>query len=362
MIRQSKNFQFSESLLKWYDLEGRHNLPWQKNSSPYRVWISEIMLQQTQVTTVIPYYLKFMQHFPTLKSLAAAPLDDVLRLWSGLGYYARARNLHKTAQIIFQHHAGRFPKDLESLCELPGIGRSTAGAILSLGMQIRAPILDGNVKRVLMRYYAVEGYSTSSATLKNLWNLTEQLTPHHRVANYNQAIMDLGATLCTRSNPICKTCPLQTGCQAFQLKRVTDFPQPKPSKPNPQKKIQILIIKNKNGEILLEKRPTTGIWGGLWSLPECNFNENPIKWCEKHLNCKVSIAQRLPKIHHQFTHFKLEMTPILLIFNENTKKVMESSPIIWYKMVDTIPGGIAAPIKKLLDGLAARERGRLVRI
>ena len=253
--------QFASIVLQWYDQFGRHNLPWQLKPTPYRVWISEIMLQQTQVTTVIPYYQKFLKSFPSLKSLAIAHEDNVLSHWSGLGYYARARNLHKTAKIIVEKYQGKFPQDIEEISSLPGIGRSTAGAILSFGMDTRAAILDANVKRVLSRFHAIEGLATQSTTIKELWRIAELYTPSARVNHYNQAMMDLGATICIRNKPSCHKCPLMQDCKAHALGREKDFPFKKIKKDKPLKKTRLLIIKNENNEILLEKRPPVGIWG-----------------------------------------------------------------------------------------------------
>ena len=215
-------------MIAWFAQHGRKDLPWQQDPTPYRVWVSEIMLQQTQVRTVIPYYQRFMQAFPDLRALAAAPLDQVLHHWSGLGYYARARNLHRAAQRIRDDHAGRFPEDIEVVMRLPGIGRSTAGAVLSLACGQRHAILDGNVKRVLARFHAVEGWPGKTAVLEQLWALAEAATPQRDVAAYNQAMMDLGATLCRRGTPECPSCPLQSDCRACKLGRQSEFPAPRP--------------------------------------------------------------------------------------------------------------------------------------
>ncbi len=252
---------FQQNILTWFDQHGRKDLPWQKDISPYRVWLSEIMLQQTQVTTVIPYFNAFIEKFPDINTLANAPLDEVLHLWSGLGYYARARNLHKTAQLIAE--LGYFPDSLEALNKLPGIGLSTAGAILSIAFNKSHPILDGNVKRVLTRFKAVSGWSGDSGVNKQLWAISAQLTPKQRVADYTQAIMDLGATLCTRNKPKCDACPIKSFCIAKLTDTVALFPAPKPTKFIPTKKLTLLLLRNIDHSILLEKRPPTGIWGGL---------------------------------------------------------------------------------------------------
>lgn len=342
---------FAPALLAWHDLHGRHDLPWQKNRTPYRVWVSEIMLQQTQVATVIGYYQKFMKSFPSVKTLALADQDQVLNHWSGLGYYARARNLHQTAQIVHTKYSGQFPTVVDQLCELPGIGRSTAGAILSLASEIRAPILDGNVRRVLARYCVVEGDLTKAPQMNKLWELAEHYTPLERVADYNQAMMDLGATLCTRSNPQCKICPLAKNCQACLTQRQTEFPQPKLTKQSPIKQVQLLLIRNSKGEFYLKKRPPVGIWGGLWSFPEIDKNDDISDWCENNLKLSVHKVKEMNVISHQFSHFRLEMTPILLNIHKRIPAVMESSGNIWYKLSEELPGGIAAPIAKLLKKL-----------
>ena len=266
------NNTFTKNLLQWFAQHGRHDLPWQSNPTPYRVWVSEIMLQQTQVSTVIDYYQRFMNTFSSIKSLSEAPSDEVLKLWSGLGYYARARNLHRCAQIICNEYGGEFPNTIAELVKLPGIGRSTAGAILSFSMQTRAPILDGNVKRVLTRYCAIEGLPGDQAVAAGLWDIAEQFTPADHYAQYNQAIMDLGATICTRHRPSCLLCPVNTDCQAYGQSRTHEFPQTaKTKKSRPKKSTQMLMIQNPDGRFWLEKRPPTGIWGGLWSFPQCEM-------------------------------------------------------------------------------------------
>ncbi len=247
--------KFTENLLTWFQVYGRHDLPWQQNSTPYRVWVSEIMLQQTQVSTVIDYYQRFIKQFSSIELLSNASQDQVLSLWSGLGYYARARNLHQSAQIICSQYQGHFPQTIAELTQLPGIGRSTAGAILSFSMNVRAPILDGNVKRVLTRFQAIEGETSDKQIAEQLWNLAEQYTPQNNYAQYNQAIMDLGATVCTRHKPACERCPVMTDCQAYAQARTHEFPySKKASKTRPKKSTQMLIIKNSNGNVLLEKR------------------------------------------------------------------------------------------------------------
>lgn len=338
---------FANTILKWFEQFGRHDLPWQIKPTPYRVWVSEIMLQQTQVSTVIDYYQKFMKRFPTVKALAIAGEDEVLSYWSGLGYYARARNLHKTAKIINQQYSGHFPKEVDNLIALPGIGRSTAGAILSLGMQLHAPILDGNVKRVLSRFHAIEEPLAQTAVINQLWDIAAKYTPHQNVHKYNQAMMDLGATICTRSKPNCTHCPVIKGCQAFALGLQQKLPIKSVNKTRPKKVIRMLILKNSANEILLEKRPPTGIWGGLWSFPECSIKETLSQWCKRHFDAEILTKKSLPAITHQFSHFELQIKPVLLMVNTHPS-VMESSSQVWYKLTKRLPGGIPAPVSQLL--------------
>ncbi len=342
-------FRFSVRLLNWFDRHGRKNLPWQKKINPYRVWVSEIMLQQTQVATVIPYYQTFMGQFPTLKSLAAAEQDDVLYLWSGLGYYSRARNLHKTAQIIRDQYSGRFPKSLQQMIELPGIGRSTAGAILSIACDQRQPILDGNVKRVLARFHAIEGWTGSRDVQEMLWQLAEQYTPARRVADYTQAIMDLGATLCTRRKPDCAACPMQTACQAYALNKVSAIPTPKPKKTIPTRKSRFLILHNQRGEVLLEKRPPAGIWGGLWSLPECNHDVEIEQHCRENYGLEIGQVETLPEARHSFSHFHLQIQPLRIAVSKISDRVMETGERVWYNSASDDQRGLAAPVMRLLQ-------------
>lgn len=337
---------FSHQLLSWYEKYGRHNLPWQKNPTAYRVWISEIMLQQTQVVTVIPYFQRFMQRFPTIKSLAIANEDEVLSHWSGLGYYARARNIHKTAKILHEHHHGRFPKTVGALSELPGIGRSTAGAIIGFSEKIKAVILDGNVKRVLSRYFAIKEPINQISTVQKMWMIADKLTPEKNAHHYNQAIMDLGATLCTRSKPRCDDCPFITSCQAHQKNEVTLYPVKTPKKLRPTKNIRFLIIENNQREILLLKRPSKGIWGGLWSFPECDVALHYADFEIVNLPLKLQYIDELEKITHQFTHFTLEIFPLCLRAKKSPK--LESEKMIWYKLSTPLPGGVAAPVTHIL--------------
>ncbi len=342
---------FRKKVLAWFAHSGRRDLPWQTNTTPYRVWVSEIMLQQTQVSTVIPYFLRFIKTFPGVTALAEANLNEVLEHWSGLGYYARARNMHKAAQVIKNEYAGRFPNSVEQLSELPGIGRSTAGAILSLSRNIATPILDGNVKRVLARCEAVEGAVNTPAVVNTLWQLSTELTPPEHAAEFNQAMMDLGATVCTRTKPKCPCCPLAAECKAHHLGRETEYPQSKKSLARPRRSAIWLLLRDPKRGLLLQQRPPVGIWGGLWSPPECLSNEDPLSWCQQNLDCTIIASQQQPKIKHVFSHFELEIQPVLLDVKLNARHLRENSSQAWIKQGAKLPGGIAAPLKKLLTQL-----------
>ncbi|GIZ12476.1 A/G-specific adenine glycosylase [Pseudomonas sp. NCCP-436] len=342
--------QFNSAVLAWYDQHGRKDLPWQQNITPYRVWVSEIMLQQTQVSTVLGYFDRFMATLPSVKDLAAAPEDEVLHLWTGLGYYTRARNLQKTAQIIMREHGGEFPRSVEALSELPGIGRSTAGAIASLSMGLRAPILDGNVKRVLARYAAQEGYPGEPKVARQLWELAERLTPHDRVGHYTQAMMDLGATLCTRSKPSCLLCPVRSGCQAHLQGRETSYPMPKPRKALPQRRTLMPLLVNASGEILLYRRPASGLWGGLWSLPELDSLDR-LSELGHQQQLQLGRPRALPRLVHTFSHFQLSIEPWLIPASEQPQRVAEAD-WLWYNLATPPRLGLAAPVKKLLKRAA----------
>lgn len=348
---------FSHRLLRWFDSHGRKDLPWQQQPTPYRVWVSEIMLQQTQVQTVIPYYRRFMQRFPTLQALAVASLDEVLHHWSGLGYYARARNLHKASQQIRDEFNGCLPERVEDLVQLPGIGRSTAGAILSLACGQRHAILDGNVKRVLARYHALEGWPGKTTILKQLWSLSEAVTPTRRVAEYNQAIMDLGATVCVRGRPACDTCPLHTGCEARQQGRQQMLPSPRPRRDLPIRAVQMLLLVNPDQEVFLEKRPATGIWGGLWSFPEFADHKALQSWCDQSNIRPASEAEIWPVVRHSFSHFHLDITPCCIKLPNPVGSVMEAGQGVWYNSLNSGALGLAAPVQRLLTRLQQSNRG-----
>ncbi len=338
--------EFQQTILFWFDQYGRKNLPWQQNMTPYRIWLSETMLQQTQVTTVIPYFNAFIEKFPDIESLANAPVDEVLQRWSGLGYYARARNLHKTAQLIVER--GCFPDTLDELIALPGIGLSTAGAILSIAFKKSYPILDGNVKRLLARFKAVYGWSGNSQVNKELWSISAYLTPVERVADYTQAMMDLGALICTRSKPACETCPLKGHCLARITDSVLLLPTPKPRKTLPVKQLTFLLLTDNSGQILLEKRPPTGIWGGLWSLPEFDCIEAARNWCLIK-NMAIVDQMTLATKRHTFSHYHLDYTPLLIETDNPINIVMEANQTVWYKAEQIDELGLAAPIKLLLQ-------------
>jgi A/G-specific adenine glycosylase len=344
---------FSSALLAWFDQYGRKHLPWQQGRTPYSVWISEIMLQQTQVNTVIPYYYKFMLRFPTVQDLAAAPEDTVLHHWTGLGYYARARNLHKTAQLISTAHGGVFPSTVDALSELPGIGRSTAGAILSLGSGKRAVILDGNVKRVLTRVFCISGWPDQPKVQEKLWRIADDCTPQERCSDYTQAIMDLGATLCSRTRPACGLCPLNHLCQAYASNRIDEFPERKARKELPVKATYMLIFHDQEqSRVLLEKRPPQGIWGGLWSFPESDDISAFDASLSGQLLTDSNDLQRWSPLRHTFSHYHLDITPVLIPLDKRHISVMENERWHWYDLRRPDEVGLAAPVKKLLEKLS----------
>lgn len=339
---------FAPAVVAWYQKHGRKDLPWQHDVNPYRVWVSEIMLQQTQVTTVLDYFARFMQALPDVQALAAAPLDEVLHLWTGLGYYTRARNLHKTAQYICTNYHGEFPRSAEILATLPGIGPSTAGAIASLSMGLRAPILDGNVKRVLARYSALKSYPGNSQASKQLWQLAERLTPQQDVAQYTQAMMDLGATLCTRKQPACSRCPVQKGCLAYQTEQQHLLPIARPRKVMPEKRISMPLLIDPSGSVLLYQRPATGLWGGLWSLPELDNIAQLDSLLQQH-QLTLEQQQLLTGLRHTFSHFHLEIEPWLVHVKRSTASVIAENNWLWYNPYNPLRLGLAAPIKELIE-------------
>lgn len=385
---------FADAVIDWHAAHGRHDLPWQSDPSPYRVWVSEIMLQQTRVGTVIPYFQRFMARFPDIESLARAEIDQVLHLWTGLGYYARARNLHKAARTIMREHGGRLPPTVEELERLSGIGRSTAGAIVCLGHGRPAPILDGNVKRVLARCFAVEGYPGTSKTGAELWALAERLLPENtaenqpggqssgergRAAAYTQGMMDLGATLCARANPDCPRCPLRRRCLARQRGEIDRHPGKRAAKALPVRSVAMFILQNGDGRVLLEKRPPHGVWGSLYSLPQVDLPQSqsrakmsasPASGAARSVGKSEALplppppAQtmglryrdeppvELPGIKHSFTHFQLDIVPVLYRVDSADTAVAESGRWLWYAIDNPAEVGLAAPIRKLLASLA----------
>jgi len=335
-------------LLPWWDVHGRKDLPWQQNPTPYRVWVSEVMLQQTQVSTVVGYYDRFMTAFPDVATLAAADDDAVMHLWTGLGYYSRARNLHKAARKVVAEFGGDFPDTREGLESLPGIGRSTAGAILSLAMGKRAPILDGNAKRVLARVHGVEGWPGSTAVLKTLWEVAEDETPHERVAHYTQATMDLGAGLCSRRNPQCEDCPLVKQCVACAKGLQHEIPGSKPKKAKPQKETVLAMLVNERS-VLLEKRPASGIWGGLYSFPELSSVDEVSGWCERATGFVPDNQQLWDTVKHSFSHYDLQMQPVRVDATRINAQIMDDDRWLWYNTAAPAEVGLAAPVKKLLQ-------------
>ena len=340
---------FATRLLAWFDANGRHDLPWQHPRTPYRVWLSEVMLQQTQVRVVVQYFERFVAALPDMRALADAPIDDVFALWSGLGYYARARNLHAAAKLCVERHGGELPRDFDALVALPGIGRSTAGAILSQAWGERFAILDGNVKRVLCRMHGIEGWPGTPAVEKRLWEIAQALLPEARLADYTQAQMDFGATLCTRAEPACVLCPLQDDCIALASGRVAELPTPKPGKPLPERKAIVL---------LLQRRPQTGVWAGLWSLPEAEDHAAARSWFEAHVAGDYDAANALAPIDHGFTHYRFAMQPLEWRevalrdgVRDNGDPVSGTGQALRWTAREELPAfGIPAPVRKLIEG------------
>lgn len=323
---------FADAIIAWQKLHGRHDLPWQNTTDPYAIWVSEIMLQQTQVAAVIGYYAKFMTRFPNIHALSSASQEEVLQHWSGLGYYSRARNLHNAAQKIVDEFNRKFPQDFDDILSLPGIGRSTAAAISTFAFNQPQPILDGNVKRVFARHFLVEGWPSAPKIEQQMWQIALRENPSENAIAYTQGLMDLGATLCTRSKPRCSECPVNTSCQAYAQNMTHKLPTPKPRKILPEKNTTMLVIMD-GDEVMLEKRPPSGIWGGLWSFPETESAE----------------GQALPKLTHTFTHFKLHIQPLLIRANKRQKT--QELRTIWLNLDDAIAAAIPTPVRKILLNL-----------
>jgi A/G-specific adenine glycosylase len=345
---------FSAAVIAWQKQHGRHALPWQNTRDAYRIWLSEIMLQQTQVTAVIPYYQKFLQSFPTVESLASAPSEAVMAHWAGLGYYTRARNLHRCAQRVAAEYGGRFPDDPELLADLPGIGRSTAAAIAAFAYGKRAAILDGNVKRVFARVFGVEGFPGAKAVEDQLWRRAVALLPQQDMESYTQGLMDLGATLCARGRPACERCPLSSRCVALATGRTAELPVRKPKKTVPEKETIMLVV-SEGDHVLLQQRPDSGIWGGLLSLPELPLSRSGAEFeaaLEDAMQSfgEIAACRKLQPFSHVFTHFKLHVSPFQVVLQRRLLQVAESV-YVWYPVAQLVDAPLPAPVKKLLLGV-----------
>jgi len=348
---------FAARLIRWHKHHGRHDLPWQNTADPYRVWLSEIMLQQTQVATVMPYYRRFLERFPQLADLAAAPVAEVMALWSGLGYYARARNLHACAKIVMNQHGGRFPRDPALIAQLPGIGRSTANSIATICFRARAPIMDGNVKRVLCRSLGIEGFPGSGTVEKLLWTRAAELMPARAAVSYNQAQMDLGATVCTRGKPRCEACPLEDICVARASGRTAELPAAKPRRTIPQREATLLVLRD-GDRVLLETRPPAGIWGGLLSLPELPEGADAREWTEGRFACRVIAVSPAPTLDHAFSHFRLRIAPLLLKVKPGLAAMEPTWQ--WLDLAATAEAALPAPIRRILDEVQASGKRPLL--
>ena len=341
--------RFATRLSAWQKAHGRHDLPWQRTRDPYRIWLSEIMLQQTQVARVIPYYERFLDAFPDVRVLAAAPEDRVLEHWSGLGYYRRAHHLQAAAKAIVAAHAGAFPRDVETLATLPGIGRTTAAAIAVFAFGARAAILDGNVKRVLARHRGIAGFPGTAKVEAELWRVSLSLLPESGVETYTQALMDLGATVCTRTVPRCDACPVARDCTARVEGRIAELPSRRPKKALPQRALRVLVIE-RAGTILFEKRPAVGIWGGLWSLPEVPVDVDVVAHCRTRFAARIAAGEELTPIDHAFTHYRLTILPQRVAVQSWPHRA-ESPKHVWLTREDALAAALPAPIRKLLRGL-----------
>ncbi|APD11465.1 A/G-specific adenine glycosylase [Pandoraea vervacti] len=372
---------FAERLIAWQAEHGRHDLPWQNTRDAYRIWLSEIMLQQTQVATVIPYYGRFLERFPDVAALASAPQDDVMALWSGLGYYSRARNLHRCAQVVVAEHGGRFPADPETLATLPGIGRSTAAAIAAFAYDAHAAILDGNVKRVLARVFGIEGFPGTPKIEREMWTLAESLLPQRDLPAYTQGMMDLGATLCGRGKPRCGECPFDSDCVAHATGRERTLPTSKPKKAQPERYVDVLVIRA-GDRVLFERRPDSGIWGGLWSLPELTPPTDTREADDASLRARLTghataLGARLGPVQslvplqgltHVFTHFKLHLRPWLVTLSANGESTASTASTAlgdasraWLDGAGVVAAGLPSPIRKIADALSLRasDQGQL---
>jgi A/G-specific adenine glycosylase len=342
---------FARAIVRWQRRHGRHDLPWQGTRDPYAIWLAEVMLQQTQVAAVVPYYLRFRRRFPDIASLAAAGEDEVLRLWSGLGYYSRARNLQRAAELIVERHDGEFPRALAEIEALPGIGRSTAAAIAGFAFGARAAILDGNVKRVLARHFVVEGFPGAPAVERKLWQRAESLVPARENAAYIQGLMDLGATLCTVRNPQCGRCPVRGTCGAYAANRVAELPAPRPRRRVPTRRTTMLVLRY-GGEVLLEKRPPLGVWGGLWSFPEVRHGDDPVAAATRRYGCELATITRLGHLRHGFTHFTLEIQPLFASVRRLRPRAAQPG-VVWLPIEEALGAAVPVPVRKLLRALRA---------
>ncbi len=340
---------FATRLVAWQRTHGRHDLPWQRTRDAYRIWLAEVMLQQTQVATVVPYYLRFLAAFPHVRALAAAPLDRVLEHWSGLGYYRRAHHLYASARALVDRHGGDFPRDPASIATLPGIGRSTAAAIAAFAFGARTAILDGNVKRVLARHRGIEGFPGTAKVAATMWAVAESLLPKRGIEAYTQALMDLGATVCTRAAPRCGECPVARDCVALRDGRVAELPSPRPKRALPQRAVRVLLVE-RAGAILLEKRPAAGIWGGLWSLPEIEPDADVARHCKARYAANVTAGENLRPIEHSFTHYRLTILPQRVTVRAWPSRA-ESPGLVWLTRDDALAAALPAPIRTLLKGL-----------
>jgi len=344
--------RFAPVLLEWFDASGRKDLPWQREPTPYRVWVSEIMLQQTQVATVIPYYERFMARFPDVQALGGAKLDEVLHLWSGLGYYARARNLRRAARQIVSRHGGEFPARFEDVLALPGIGRSTAGAILALSRNERHAILDGNVKRVLARCFGVEGHSGEAAVEARLWQLSDACTPLLRAADYTQAVMDLGATVCSRARPACLLCPVSGDCYARQHNMQDRLPMPRRRAARPVREAWLVVAMRGGHKVLIERRPPAGIWGGMWGLPEFPTHAHAEQWCREQL-AGAAAPRRAAVLEHAFSHFDYRMRPLVVHCLGKSAALRDDARFRWYDPRQPALVGLPKPVATLISRATA---------
>jgi len=342
-----------EKILVWAQKHGRRNLPWQQEITPYKIWISEVMLQQTQVAKVIPYFQRFLTSFPSPRALAAAAEDDVLAHWSGLGYYSRARNLMQSARIVLECYGGVLPCDLQALQSLPGLGRSTAAAILSIGYEQRAPILDGNVKRILTRLFAVGGWPGKGSVQKRLWAYADAITPDHSPRAFTQAVMDFGATLCMRTEPACHTCPLTSDCEALRQDAVVGFPQSRPARSKPVRAARFLVVKNGEGELLLIRNDIRhGVWCGLWLFPQCHPEDDATAILKSTYGLDAEPIAAIPPFRHTFSHYHLDIHPLVL-------RVVRRAPMAcvvpqqWCGRRAPLPGGVPTPVQRLFRQFSA---------